>query len=583
MYIKFCLTVLIAILQFNITQASTINITTPSEGIYRIQVPFAAGSKVLVYNKDYCYMTSTDDNGYGYIYGKSNQTYILEKTEDACSCIEQSEMPTKKIFDQRNKYRNSVAKHTENWFFGLTNSKNNFKFQHKSKSYVDVTKVDVILSNLSDQMNPLILTQNGKSSSIHLLKNEQKTIRLQVSPIHGEINITINSRYTVGINSIAISNANKTICNPSPNEVFYPPYRFTNFEKPVIWFYFTDNELVRKSQIDVNSSVAVCAVAEEDIPTINTSETKDLGKVNAPVVIVYHKTFTSEIHLLKDYFASLGLLTMAVDAQQIYNQHNKGSKSPAVIKKFIHDNKVDYCILVGDSSVDQRSPNDLLPSFIYYTKDRTRILSDHYYSYLSNPLKPTIRITRLPFKNVDDLRKHIKHNSNYSEFQAESNIVFDDEDILQNATCTRYISYSSSDISKVVNANSKQLNMYHLGHGTELFWENNLDKVRPEHFARIIKGYHLVDFSCWTGAFGLRKYDSLTESLLHLDTGAPLTIVASYGSLQLNKMSNLYSAFSKQKSDSQSSNVLNAKKELAKNYPELVDELFLINLFGVCK
>ncbi|MEM9546281.1 MAG: C25 family cysteine peptidase [Bacteroidota bacterium] len=581
------LQILLFILFFFLSKASLLVaddpvffVKTPSEGIFKFTSPYPSNTRVVIQNDDECYVVSPSKNQSIYFYSAKASSYLIGAVSKECPCNFVSYFPKEKVFGERNKYRNEVRPSTDNWFHAIINKKTDFNFYQKNPNFSKKIEVSVKLYNFNEKFITAFLSSGDEMHKIALVPHEEKKVKFLLNVQRDVLKFDVFSKNNLGIKSVSLSNSGKELSEITSLEIFNPPYEVIHTHQRIHFFYFDEEELKQTTNIHEAKGKNVLAIKDSYVKDISLQKVEPIPGISENTVIIYHELFESAIPKLEDHLRSKGYNSYAVNAQNIYNHFGNSLKSPQSIKRFLIANNVKRCILVGDSYVDETSSKDLVPSFVHYTQDRTRILSDYYYSYTKHPLEPSIEVSRLPFKNISELNNYVNTLRKTTISNGSEYLVLCNAKIIYEKSLPTSFTFNANNLDDIVNKNNPKL-VFHLGHGNELAWEGE-ELIKERSFRNINISYELIDFSCWTGAFGLRKYDSLTESLLKLKKGGPSSIISSYGPLKLGRMSTLFGAYKKNTgNDHLSKRNLKAKQWLCKNHPGFIDELYNLNLFGL--
>ncbi|MDZ7372280.1 MAG: C25 family cysteine peptidase, partial [candidate division KSB1 bacterium] len=154
----------------------------------------------------------------------------------------------------------------------------------------------------------------------------------------------------------------------------------------------------------------------KDQPTALKSE-----NLAADYLIISHRRFMQS-QALKDLIAlrqSQGLMVLAVDAEDIYDEFNYGHVSSFAIKDFIkhaylnwQSPKLEYVLLIGDGSYVRRTAEgdtlDLVPVHMRQTMSFGAAASDYWYTLLTGDDEiPEIAVGRLPVRTTEELERFI--------------------------------------------------------------------------------------------------------------------------------------------------------------------------------
>jgi len=555
-------------------------VKTNSEGVFKFKSPFSKNSRILFENDTDCYVVTPTSDEMIYFYSTVANSFLIRAISGDCPCGIISSFPKEEVHRKRNKYKNSVRQATDNWFHALVNKKVDFDFYQRNQNFNGKTKVTLKLYNFNEKFINSFFSIGEEMHKIKLAPFEEKMVSYDINLAKNELKFKIFSNNNIGIKSVAISNSNKIISKIANLEFFAPPFEVLDDSKESLYFYFDDYELKKTKNINDVMRKSILAIKERFIQNATLKVVETISGFLEETVIIYHELFESEILKLENLLKKKGLRSFSINAQKIYNNFGSSSKSAESIKKFLIANNVKRCIIVGDGHADETSNQNLVPSFVYITRDGNRILSDYYFSYEEHPLKPSIEVSRLPFRNINELSNYIlKVDKTSFATQADPLVLSNAKIVYEKSTKPTY-KFNANNLDDIINEKKPSL-IYHMGHGNELAWQGE-KLIKEGSFKNVQIQYDLVDFSCWTGAFGLRKFDSLSESLLKMVNGGPTSIVSSYGPLKLGRMNSLFDAYDNiSKRDNLSKRHLKAKKWLSLNYPGFIDELYSLNLFGL--
>jgi hypothetical protein len=155
---------------------------------------------------------------------------------------------------------------------------------------------------------------------------------------------------------------------------------------------------------------------------------------DAEMIMIVPPLFKSKATEYATYKTSKGIKTEVVTSTQIYNEFNRGFKSPFAIKQFIKfayenwssENKLKYILFVGDAKRDYRAGNlsdVIIPTFQFISKENGIVTADPFYGYLyhseestldfnNNPIMD-VYIGRIPAESIDEFDAYFQKLKEY--------------------------------------------------------------------------------------------------------------------------------------------------------------------------
>ncbi|HLF90824.1 MAG TPA: C25 family cysteine peptidase, partial [Anaerolineales bacterium] len=151
-------------------------------------------------------------------------------------------------------------------------------------------------------------------------------------------------------------------------------------------------------------------------PAISPAQlTPDRRMVQAAYIAVGPADLLEPLQLLLDYRQSLGLTTLAIPIEAVYDQFGGGIAHPEAIRQFLKyayenwETAPEYLLLVGDSTYDPRryqtsSDINRVPSFFRFTFYGGETVSDILFAQLDEDLLPDLAVGRIPARTPEQVK-----------------------------------------------------------------------------------------------------------------------------------------------------------------------------------
>jgi len=271
----------------------------------------------------------------------------------------------------------------------------------------------------------------------------------------------------------------------------------------------------------------------------------------ANYIIITPKKFVPAVQPLLDYYTGMGMRTMVVSPDAIYDIFNGGNVHPQAIRTFLsyafHNWTIppEYVLLVGDSNIDymdyfQTGKQNEVPVYLTYMDSVGLAPNDHYYVCIDgDDLYPDMAIGRLPGANVSDIEKMVSKRLRYSKnvnTARQRNLFISDNhpNNLFTKICENSLGFLSDKMEQV----HLQLNdspntatlieqmFYYLNHGTliatyighgsidtwagePILHSNDINRINPDSPLTFF-----VSLNCMSGYFALPDRYSLSQNLI---------------------------------------------------------------------
>ncbi len=287
----------------------------------------------------------------------------------------------------------------------------------------------------------------------------------------------------------------------------------------------------------------------------------------ANVVIISHPDFVSSLQPLKAQQQAEGYSVAVVDVEDLYDEFNRGQKSPYALKDFLAKASTDWTIkpsfllLVGDASFDPRNylglgDFDYLPTKLIDTQF-LETASDDWFADFNDDGIPEIAVGRISartpaeadsqiakivaFRQVvlagsagswaDQIVLVADRNDGF-DFEAASNQLSDEvPDLFSVSKIYRGQMTDTTARSQVLQSlNSGALLINYLGHGSVELWRGNM--LTSEDAAGLTNGTKLplvVSMNCLNGYFSDIYTESLAEALMKAPNGGAIGVWAASG------------------------------------------------------
>ncbi len=548
-------------------------------GGYKLKNPYADAKNIYVTDNDkLCYEPYLMEDGHLFVYCEKNKDYVLTKNKTKCNHIK-NQLSESEVINERKYFRNTVPPNTTNWFHEILNKGQLFSFKKKTDHFKEIIPVTITLFNFS-KTNAQVRIESirHKEKVFTVFGESQEEIVFPAKINENEVKFQLIASQEIGIKSIKLNNKHKLINHDRHSQVYHFPYRIESEGIHKNLYYFENSKLKRYSEAVLSSIQQL--FYSTGLESLEIRPTSEICPESTNNLIIYHPIFEKRIKEVKNIFQQQHKKVLAYSIEDVLLFSNKYNSKQNALKDFIFSCNAKYCLLLGDASIDKNATNNLIPALEYVTKNNTKILTDYYYCYDTNPKSPEVIITRLPFNNTNDLDNYLG-NYKRSKDLNKNILILDDLNKIAKPLKNKYSTYSSNGLKNKMNKIKPNL-LIHLGHGNEKSWKNK-NKITINSFKEIDNdfSYDLIDLSCWTGVFGHRKFDSFSESLLKLNEGGPNRIISSYGYLSTASLAELFWGFYVQSNLNFPRSFIEAKKYLIKNKNIDVDELHSLNLFGI--
>ncbi|MDN5201121.1 C25 family cysteine peptidase [Fulvivirgaceae bacterium BMA10] len=528
----------------------------PNEGVYKIKRPDSIDPDgAIIVNNDLKYLPCYDPifDGF-YIYSPNKNTYQLRNLSNGDSThIEfQSQLITKN--KTHFKYSISNTLNVDHWFHHILREDQTFKQTIKLPKPLGNGLKDSIrlkVHNFVSANTPLFLKLNGKDYQVKMTQNRDYVFEFEFSNIDGVLEIELFLPFNeIGIISLEMDISNREIFHgPSFTKGIYIPSKRLDenfdFRHSYKYFFFLNNELNA-----ISSGKEIYQMAYNNVLIQNENHLKELAlKSHGTIDTSYYDFLVITTSMLleptKKHLLPLlqnirpELTYHLIDAQPIYDHLSYSKKSNTSIKKFLHSIKPKYVLFVGDSNMNDRNSNDLIPTFYYLQSEKnSRIATDYPYAYSSDPLNPVFQLGRLPMESPEEIITYTKKLKKYLQNTNDKTIIFDDEQLLANPISSAALfqpehhlfnKIFGDDIIDKINQNETGFLIY-AGHASFSGW-SNYNKVESGDFDKLHahRIFKLLDLSCWTGEFAHRSKKSFSEDLLLLEDKGAIGIISSSG------------------------------------------------------
>jgi hypothetical protein len=321
-----------------------------------------------------------------------------------------------------------------------------------------------------------------------------------------------------------------------------------------------------------SSRILICTDSTILTPEIQWSRSEQLYSTenDASYIILTPQKFVPAVKPLLDYYTGLGISTMVVSPDTIYDTFNGGIVHPKAVQTFLNyafhqwKNPPAYILLVGDSNIDyldffQTGKQNEVPIYLSYMEGVGLTPNDHYLVCIDgDDLYPDIIIGRLPGKKVSDIEKMVLKRLNYSKglnTTRQRNLFISDNDsenifskICQNAM--KYLSFRMEQVHlaltdpEKINILTDQMFDYlnhgaliatYMGHGSIDNWAGepilHADDIHFIHSDTPLTFY--VSLNCLSGYFALPDRYSLSQKLMLAENKAAIAVLAPTAMAQL--------------------------------------------------
>jgi len=288
-------------------------------------------------------------------------------------------------------------------------------------------------------------------------------------------------------------------------------------------------------------------------PEIKLSSSKQLQSTqnDANYIILTPQKFIPAVKPLIDHYNGLGIHTMIVSPEAIYDTFNGGLVHPGAVHTFLNyafhywNTPPAYVVLVGDSNIDyldyfQTGKQNEVPAYLTYMEGVGLTPNDHYYTCVDgNDLYPDMIIGRLPGNNISDIEKMVFKRLSYDKSfntARQRNLFISDnhEDNIFSKICQNAMKYLSHKMEQVhlpltdpehINILTEQMFDYlnqgvlittYMGHGSIDNWAGepilHANDIHCINANTPLTFY--VSLNCMSGYFALPDRYSLSQKLM---------------------------------------------------------------------
>lgn len=557
----------------------------PNKGLFKIKMPFDRTQSVYVTNSNGYYISKVNSiDGSINIFGEKDEVFQISEYENCESKLLSNHLEFDSV-STRQKLRYSVSPFTDNWFYEIVKPNKVYSKSLRCGHFYDYSLISVKLYNFDKIEQRIEVRLNKKVHEIFIAGESEFVLNKYVKDNNGIIDITVKaSKVPLGIKNIKWKLANKILKLENEVEFFDIPFKklsTSHLYNEYVVCSLSNNVLEEISFSEIKENMKLIISKKDNIKWLSLSESIQINSIPVDYLVIYHSNFINHIpDIVSEIETDLhGLKIVPIDVQHIFDTYNYSERSSSAIKTFIHSCSPKYVLFVGDACYQKYHVNNKIPSYNYSSTNNTLILSDYYYTYDKNPLLPLISIARLPFNNSDELGEYLRKSSHNKEILNSNVLVFDNLNVIdRNLKIEKVRKCTTQEFFAKVNNSNTNLILY-IGHGNEIAWENN-HLINFKNVQKIAKkGFTLFDLSCWTGTFGLRKTDSLSEKLLKLKNG-PTQIVSFAGYSEIESYSAIAEYVINSNESEIGSMVNGMKSHLLKSSQLSIDDTFTMNIFG---
>ncbi len=409
--------------------------------------------------------------------------------------------------------------------------------------------ISISLNNQLLENENQVIVENAPLKDVLVQKNYIDKITLQVQK---ELNFGVEQNtFTGDGNTVAIRNA-------SSDGVVVEQDPATGTIKTA-----AVNSGSSYSFKSINGNLYDWLPRESTLPVKNISAltwNTNLDQVDEDVdwLVIAPNDFFPEIQPLLALRQSQGLVTMLVDAQQIYDQYYGGSPQPQALTLFFESISTQwrtfprYVLLVGDFSYDRKPYNAAIseiPSYFVASAFAGETASDLPLMDLNGDNLPDFVIGRLPVNHKSQLSNWVDKLTKYESKEMISGFdqivaIADNQEAGFNQSAQQFLDHFSKDFSTTlyqpeqneINANGTIKSFFngstdllaYFGHGSVDIWGKDrlfaIDDVSQLNNQEMVP--LIINLSCLTGYYIHPQNISLVEALLSQKNGGSLAMIA---------------------------------------------------------
>jgi hypothetical protein len=292
----------------------------------------------------------------------------------------------------------------------------------------------------------------------------------------------------------------------------------------------------------------------------NTASSWHERTQGADLVIIFSRDFLESIRPLKELREQPGFAVAVVDAEDLYDEFNFGSKSPWALREFLsraYERWVPsprFVMLVGDASYDPRNylgfgDFDLVPTK-YVETESIKTASDDWFADFDDDGLPSMAVGRLPVDSVEEAEAVVSKIISYEREAGLMNevlLVADANDgihdfeaasaqvaaLLPQEMTVRQIFRGQDPAARndlLGLLNQGQLLVNYVGHGSTEIWKGNL--LTSSDARELTNSSYLpflVSMTCLNGFFQDPYSESMAEAFLKAKGGGAVAVWASSG------------------------------------------------------